>query len=64
MLFDDFQTEAQIIKRIIVERRWSQQEPLKCIVLMKSENDKRVSKKGEVLDYLENDQMFIVEVNE
>ena len=63
MLYDDFMTECKIIHKAIQTRRKAEVDPLSCVVLMKDDNDQRVQYTGEVLDYLEDVQMFIVEVN-
>ena len=62
MMYDDFQTECLILKRVINQRLWAEQPPLRCTVTMKDASDKRTSHPGEVLDYLEAERMFIVEV--
>ena len=44
-----------------MSRRLADAEPLSCIVLMKdAETEKRMQCVGEVLDYNEHEQMFIV----
>ena len=63
MLFDDFQTECLILKRIIDQRLWTEQPPLPCTVTLKDLSDRRSAHPGEVLDYLEEARMFIVAVN-
>ena len=61
MLYDDFMTECKIFQREIMSRRLADAEPLSCIVLMKDPfTDRRVQIVGEVLDYDEQEQMFVV----
>ena len=64
MLYDDFKTECRIFKREIMSRRLAEAPPMNCLVLMKDDTEKRVQCTGQVLDYDEQEQMFIIEVNE
>ena len=62
-IFDDYTSECLAIQEEILRRRVDKVKPITCIVTMKDEFDKRIQETGEVLDYEERYQMFIVEVD-
>ena len=63
-IFDDYESECQVIQKEIYRRRTENLEPVCGNVIMKDEYEKRVQEVGEVLDYDRQTQMFIVQVDD
>ena len=51
VIFDDFEDECLSLQKEIVRRRIGLLEPVKCVVTMKDQREKRYLLEGEVLDY-------------
>lgn len=60
-LFDDFEPECAILYEEILRRRVAEEEPIRVVVTLKDEREKRYVEDGYLVDYIQHNKIFIVQ---